>query len=141
MILVYRTLFFTSAVFDPFVALERYTNEHNPLVSFVKRYRRGFEVNEETLAVDLVKSVGIAGSFLDQMHTAEHFRDELFMPSLLFRDRRAIWKERGSKSLDLRAEEVAADLMSNEVDNGLSSEQTSELDRIVERFVKSVKGS
>ncbi|MBW1995354.1 MAG: trimethylamine methyltransferase family protein, partial [Deltaproteobacteria bacterium] len=58
------------------------------IISYVKRYLRGIEVTQETLAVDITRNVGISGSFLDQMHTFEYFRSELFMPALLFRQTR-----------------------------------------------------
>jgi len=35
----------------------------------------GFEVNEETLALDLIKKVGIGGNYLGQKHTLMHMRD------------------------------------------------------------------
>ena len=35
----------------------------------------GFEVNDETLAVDLIKKVGIGGNYLRQKHTLLHMRD------------------------------------------------------------------
>jgi trimethylamine--corrinoid protein Co-methyltransferase len=35
----------------------------------------GVDVNEETLAVDLIKKIGIGGSFLGQKHTLAHIKD------------------------------------------------------------------
>jgi trimethylamine--corrinoid protein Co-methyltransferase len=53
------------------------------IARFVRRaVVKPFEVNEETLAVDLVQEVGIGGNFLGEMHTAEHFRDELLLSPL-----------------------------------------------------------
>ena len=109
------------------------------MISFVKRYRRGVEVTDETLAIDVTREVGITGSYLDQMHTVEHFRSELFMPKMLFRDRRAIWKERGGKRLDERAEEAATALIGNRVESGLDGDQVKELRRLSAAFVSRVK--
>ena len=109
------------------------------MIAYAKRYQRGFETTGEALAVDVTRSVGIAGSFLDTMHTAEHFREELWMPKVLCRDRRAVWAERGSKSLDERAEEVATELMANEVDSRLSEDQKKELRRLADAFVARVR--
>jgi trimethylamine:corrinoid methyltransferase-like protein len=42
-------------------------------------------VDDESLALDLVRSVGIAGSYLGTDHTLGHHRRELFSPRLLNR--------------------------------------------------------
>jgi trimethylamine--corrinoid protein Co-methyltransferase len=55
------------------------------MVAYVRRHRRGFAVDEAALALDLVREVGIAGSFLETDHTFSHHRRELFSPRLLNR--------------------------------------------------------
>ncbi len=107
----------------------------NEMVSYCKRYQRGVDVSDESLALDVVRSVGIAGSFIEEMHTFEHFRSELFMPELLFRQKRQAWNDAGRKRLDQAAEEVATQLIANEVDNGLTDEQSRALDEIADRFL------
>jgi len=108
------------------------------IIAYVKRYLQGVAVNDETLAVELIKEVGISGSFLDHSHTATHFRTELFMPRLLCRQPRELWEGKGSKDLAERAEDRAQSLMQNSVDNGLSDDQVKELDALANRFVKQI---
>jgi trimethylamine--corrinoid protein Co-methyltransferase len=55
------------------------------MVAYVRRHHRGFAVDEAALALDLVREVGIAGSFLETDHTLSHHRRELFSPRLLNR--------------------------------------------------------
>jgi trimethylamine--corrinoid protein Co-methyltransferase len=55
------------------------------MVTYVRRHRRGFAVDEASLALDVVREVGIAGSFLETEHTRQHHRRELFSPRLLNR--------------------------------------------------------
>jgi trimethylamine--corrinoid protein Co-methyltransferase len=110
----------------------------NEMIEYAKRYHRGIEVSEEQLALDVTRSVGIAGSFLDHEHTLKHFRDELFEPSLLFRKRRSDWNAEGMKRLDERAEVIADDLMARTVDNGLSDEQRIELGRLASKRLREV---
>jgi trimethylamine---corrinoid protein Co-methyltransferase len=55
------------------------------VVAYVRRHRRGFTVDDASLALDLVREVGIAGSFLESDHTFAHHRRELFSPRLLNR--------------------------------------------------------
>jgi len=108
------------------------------IIAYVKRYLRGVAVNDETLAVELIRQVGISGSFLEQPHTATHFRKELFMPRLLFRQPRERWEDQGSKDLAEKAGEKAQALMQNEVDHKLSDDQLKELDALASRFLKQI---
>lgn len=55
------------------------------MVAYVRRHRRGFAVDEASLAVDVVREVGVAGSYLETDHTFEHHRRELWSPGLLNR--------------------------------------------------------
>lgn len=50
------------------------------LISALRRTLRGFEVNDETLAVDLIHEVGTGGSYLASEHTVRHMRSELWQP-------------------------------------------------------------
>jgi trimethylamine--corrinoid protein Co-methyltransferase len=55
------------------------------MVAYVRRHRRGFAVDDASLALDVVREVGIAGSYLETDHTFAHHRRELFSPRLLNR--------------------------------------------------------
>lgn len=107
----------------------------NEMISFAGRFRRGYEANEKTLAVDVTRQVGIAGSFLDHDHTLEHFREEFFQPKVLWRRRRQDWREGGCKRLDERAEEVATELMALPVKTGMSEERARALNAMAEGFI------
>lgn len=110
----------------------------NEMISFARRFGRGYEVDEAALAVDVTRQVGVAGSFLDQDHTLEHFRGEFFQPELLWRRRRQDWVEAGRKRLDERAEEVARELMARPVETGMDDGQTRAIDEMAREFVKSI---
>jgi len=103
----------------------------NEMIAFAKRFRRGFEVTPETLAVDVTRATGISGCFLDQEHTRAHYRSELHMPQLLFRGRRGAGEDR---SMDRRAEAAADELLDAPVENGLTEEQLRALDSFVAPF-------
>ena len=63
----------------------------------LKRFRRGIEVNEETLAVELIRKIGTWGSFLEEEHTARHFRAENWYPELSCRALLDRWSAAGSR--------------------------------------------
>jgi trimethylamine--corrinoid protein Co-methyltransferase len=66
------------------------------MCGMVKRIKRGYEVNLDTLAFDIVKEVGPGGHFLDKDHTFDHFRTEFYQPQLSNRDDYFSWHANGS---------------------------------------------
>ncbi len=61
----------------------------------VKHIKQGIEVNEETLATDLIKKIGPGGEFLTTQHTYEHHRTEYFPAIISDRAAYDVWgKER-----------------------------------------------
>ncbi len=69
----------------------------NEIVAAVKRYLQGIQVDDETLALDLMAQVGPSGSFIATEHTVRHHRRELLLSKLLSREPRAVWEEHGAK--------------------------------------------
>lgn len=68
---------------------------------------RGFEVSDETLAVDVIREVGPGGSFLDHDHTAKHFRRECWLPKLTVRHTYETWKTMDGRDMRRRANDAA----------------------------------
>jgi len=73
----------------------------------IGRMAQGIEVNEDTLALDVIEKVGIGRDFLGQRHTMEHFMTEHFIPTVTDRSSYDTWKAKGSKTmLDRAGDEV-----------------------------------
>jgi trimethylamine--corrinoid protein Co-methyltransferase len=66
------------------------------IISYVKRILRGFDLNDETMALDVIRAVGPGGNYLTQAHTAQHFRRELWRPKHANRDNPETWASKGS---------------------------------------------
>jgi trimethylamine--corrinoid protein Co-methyltransferase len=66
------------------------------MCGMVKKIKRGYEVNPDTLAFDIIKEVGPGGHFLDKDHTFDHFRTEFYQPQLSNRDDFVSWQANGS---------------------------------------------
>jgi trimethylamine--corrinoid protein Co-methyltransferase len=79
----------------------------NEIIGMVLRVMEGITVNDDTLAVDVIASVGPQGQYLGQRHTLKHMRQEHFIPTLADRSRREEWMEQGSKDLRTVAVEQA----------------------------------
>lgn len=73
----------------------------NEVLHMIGQYMRGIEVSDETLALDIIDSVGPGSHYLMQEHTMAHFRDAWY--SCLF-DRSGYhrWLENGGKDLGER---------------------------------------
>ncbi len=72
------------------------------IVGWLAHCLRGVDVNEETLAVDLIDEVGPDGQYLDAEHTFRHFR-ERFHSELFDRYNHDDWFARGGKTMAERA--------------------------------------
>ncbi len=46
----------------------------------MKRFKQGIEVNDETMAVDLIDKVGIGGHYIQEQHTLDYFISETWQP-------------------------------------------------------------
>jgi trimethylamine--corrinoid protein Co-methyltransferase len=85
----------------------------NEILSNVLRVVRGIDVNPDTLAIDVIKEVGPAGNFLAHEHTAEHFREEFYIPTVADRWNRDTWIKEGSLDAFARAHKIAENILSN----------------------------
>jgi trimethylamine--corrinoid protein Co-methyltransferase len=66
------------------------------IISLARRIMRGIEVNDDTLALDLIDRVGPGGEFLSQVETARKFRQEIWIPRLMDRQPWGEWESKGS---------------------------------------------
>lgn len=106
----------------------------NELAGMVKRIGRGIEVKDASLATDLVCNLEWGGSYIDQMHTAEHFRTELHLTDLLDHTVRDAWVAAGSKTVLDRCAEKVDQIIANHKPNELSRK----LEDDMQRFIDSV---
>jgi trimethylamine--corrinoid protein Co-methyltransferase len=104
----------------------------NELMNYVKRVARGFEVNAETLATDIVKLVGPAGNFLAEPHTVEHFRKELWLADQLWtRQSFDGWQSQGCSSFGERLADHVKDILKTHTPQPLDDALIQEIDCIV----------
>jgi trimethylamine--corrinoid protein Co-methyltransferase len=97
----------------------------NEIYSDVFRTVRGFEVDDETLALDIIDKVGPMGNFLAQPHTMKHLRSGEIRNSALY-DKRTV--ERANRDGVRPLQEVAK----VEIRRILKEHEPEPLDRDVE---------
>ena len=82
----------------------------NEIIAMTRKVLEGIPVNDETLAVDVIKSVGARGHFLAEEHTLKHMR-KLSETKLMDRRMRQLWREKGAKDLATMCDEKAREIL------------------------------
>jgi len=102
----------------------------NEIAGYFLRFQRGIPVDERSLALDLIKEVGLTADYLGTAHTLAHHREVLSRPNLAFRNRRDIWLAKGGLDFAERAEQRVREILATEPVSYLSEEQAAELERL-----------
>jgi trimethylamine--corrinoid protein Co-methyltransferase len=71
------------------------------MIGMMRRFSDGMALDAESLALEVIHSVGPGGDFLTAKHTLKHFRD-LWQPSLMTRQRAEDWAAAGGPRLGQR---------------------------------------
>ena len=75
------------------ISYEQYVID-NENIGMIQRILSGISVNDDTLALDVISSVGPGGNYVMEEHTVDHMMDEFFYPSLGVRCNFDVWEER-----------------------------------------------
>jgi trimethylamine:corrinoid methyltransferase-like protein len=89
-------------------------------------------VNDETIALDEIRRVGITGEFMSSPHTYEYFRGNIFEPRLGIRLPRAGANQRDN--LIARAEDRVETLLNTPRSPTMDEETRKELLKIEDRY-------
>jgi trimethylamine--corrinoid protein Co-methyltransferase len=105
------------------------------IFSIIRQMMQGIVVDDETLALEVIRAVGPGGNFLTQKHTRRHMR-ELFVPQ--FMDRRPYneWQERRDGAADW-ATAKARQILETHQPEPLDPRLSAELQRIIDAAEKS----
>ena len=105
------------------------------IVGMVRRIGRGVEVNDETLAFDLIKEVGPLGAYINQSHTFKTFRKEFYLPVVSDRNNYDQWVKKGSLTAEQRANARWKKLLAEYEEPTLPAE----VDRGLRKYIESQK--
>jgi len=107
----------------------------NEVIKMVRRIAGGIEINEETMALDIIDEVGPGSEYLTSRHTLDRFRENFF-PDLISRLPYETWVEKGKKDLGTRANERVRDILENHSPVPLEESLKNELKQIVKSMDK-----
>ena len=104
----------------------------NEFARMIKHVVRGIPVNDETLAVDVIREVGAFNDFLSHDSTLKHMRAVQSQPQLIDRRMREDWEKLGGTNITQRAEEEARYILENHKPEPLPDKVLSTIRSIVE---------
>ncbi len=106
------------------------------IVEITKRILDGISVSHEKIALDLIKRVGPGGSFLGTKHSLKHFKEELWIPQVSDRTTWSQWHEKGARTAEVRAREVAKKILASHPRPALPADVEKRLWKIVQEAEK-----
>ncbi len=83
----------------------------NEILGMVMRAVEGIQVNDETLAFELIKEIGPGGAYVSSNHTRRHMRTEQYISELSDIEDREIWQAAGAKETKTRATEKVREIL------------------------------
>lgn len=94
----------------------------------------GFEVNEETLGVDVIKKVGVGGSFIAEDHTVTHARETYWRSDLFNQASWEAWMRKGGKDVHQMAHEKVQKILAKHYPPKImiSPEMVEQVDAIIQ---------
>ncbi|HEX9092085.1 MAG TPA: trimethylamine methyltransferase family protein, partial [Anaerolineales bacterium] len=105
----------------------------NEIAGSVRRLRNGFDVNDDTLAVDII-SAAMQGThnYLGQKHTLRYLRSgEVLLTDLAERGSWESWEKKGRQGMAERAQAEVERILQNHQVEPLSASQELELDEVL----------
>jgi trimethylamine--corrinoid protein Co-methyltransferase len=102
----------------------------NEVIGCIRHYARGIEVNEETLALDLIAELGPEGDYLSSEHTVRHYR-ETWYPRLFNRNHFDGWLAEDGQTLGERAKKRVGEILGSHTPEPLDRKIQQEIERIL----------
>ena len=103
----------------------------NEFARMIKHAVRGVPVNDETLAVDVMREIGVGKDFLSHESTYKHMRSQS-QPKLIDRNMREDWTAAGSTDIYQRSLEEAKYILENHQPDPLPAGAAETIRSIVE---------
>lgn len=105
-------------------------------VGALKRLFKGFEIDEERLAFDVIREIGPGGQFMGHEHTAKHYRAEQWQPKIFSREYYSVWLNEGGLGDVRKAQEICREILNNYHPSNISERCEDKLRRIISQAEK-----
>jgi trimethylamine--corrinoid protein Co-methyltransferase len=108
------------------------------IIDQVRRLQRGVPIDNDMLAVDVIKEVGAGGDFLSHPHTLKHLMSTQWRPKLINRMGYEKWQSKGSTTLMERARKKLQQILHEHQPVPISANHANEIQERVTQFQKSL---
>ncbi len=102
----------------------------------IGRMAEGIDVDDDSLALDVIDKVGPGKDFLGVRHTVERFREEHFIPVISDRSSWDSWVSKGSKTLLQRAREEVERIRKEHTVEPLRDEVSETVESLIQKRAK-----
>jgi trimethylamine--corrinoid protein Co-methyltransferase len=110
------------------------------IIAMVKRMMGGIEINQDTLAMEVLEKVGPGGHFLSEEHTLRHFKEH-HRSKLIDRQNYDAWMETGAATMGERMKAKVQHILAEYQPAPLPEDVQKELERIVRRADEKAAGA
>lgn len=100
------------------------------ICGMIRRFMQGVRIDADTLAAEVIERVGHGGHYIQEDHTFEHFRTEMWRPRLMIRQYVDVWKQKGSKDMGQRVTERVREIVDTHHPTPLPDQTLSALERL-----------
>jgi trimethylamine--corrinoid protein Co-methyltransferase len=104
------------------------------IIAYTRHFLKEVDVDEDSLALDVIHEICVDGDFISSKHTALHYRKDWY-PKLFERRSFEGWKKTGGKTLRQRAQEKALHILENHQPQLLPPDVQQKLDQIIEKAI------
>jgi trimethylamine--corrinoid protein Co-methyltransferase len=108
-------------------------------IGYSRRITRGIEVNEDTLAVDVIHNVGPNGHYLREGHTRRYYKTEFWYPKLHDRRNYEEWSEMGKNTMKDRTIARVHDILATHQPSPIKPETEKVIQQVLEKAEEHVK--
>jgi len=108
-------------------------------IGYARRITRGIEVNEDTLAVDVIRNVGPNGHYLREEHTRRYYKNEFWYPKLSDRRNYEEWEMMGQTSFKERTAARVRDILATHQPSPINPETEQVIEKVLAEAEERVK--
>ncbi len=112
----------------------------NEVVRYMHRTLEPIPVNEDTLALETIRRVGAGGHYLEEAHTVNHFRDEIFFSDLFETMPWDSAHSQNTKGMENKAFEIARSIWEEEPEPVIDTDKIDAIDRVCAHAKKEFMG-
>jgi len=105
----------------------------NEILEGLLRLVEGFDVSDETVALDVIRKVGPGGHYMTQKHTVDHIKDH-WIPKISDRKAYDAWLKAGSKDIATVAKEKVREILATHKPEPIPKDIRKEISQIARRY-------